>query len=237
MPLAGSTQRLPHGLTCLPFFEPTHADMTTPRAPQKGEFYTLRPDLRGGGPGHGVVFENEKALRPPGRGMIRPPHGGFPPLREIPKLRYDSREGLMPSDMESGFSGYWLVSAALKEVFESVDAGGFAFQPCEFTLEDGSQGPDYFLCDVVRTLDALDEAASTLKILTEGYPAGKYYSLAGGARLAFIKEVVGSAHIFRTPYNSQLVICDRMLRDALIAGGFGKPPNSRGVWLEDAADY
>lgn len=211
--------------------------MTIQNAPQKGEFYILRPDMRGGGSVHGVVFENEKELRPPGQGMIRPPHGGFPSLQEMPRLRYDPHQGRMPNDLQGGFSGYWLTSEPLKQVLEAVDPDGFAFVPCEFILEDGSQGPSYFLCDVVRALDALDEVASTVKILTEGYSAGKHYSLAGGASLAFIKDVVESAHVFRTPYNSQLVVCDRVLRDALVERGFGKPPDYRGVWLEDAAEY
>ncbi|MDA8454311.1 DUF1629 domain-containing protein [Acidovorax sp. GBBC 3334] len=205
--------------------------------PKAGEFYVISSDVRGGGPGHGVVFENEKGLRPAGQGIIRPRDGGFPPLGETPRLLYDKRQGRMPEDLQGGFSGYWLTSEPLKQLLESVDPDGFAFVPCEFVLEDGSQGPPYFLCDVVRTLDALDEAASTVKILTEGYSAGKHYSMAGGASLSFFKDVIGSAHVFRTPYNSRLVICDRVLRDALLDGGFGKAPNSRGVWLEDAAKY
>ncbi|WP_372166048.1 DUF1629 domain-containing protein [Xanthomonas axonopodis] len=211
--------------------------MTMENKPKAGEFYVLSSDVRGGGLGHGVVFENEKELRPAGQGIIRPSSGGFPPLSEKPRLRYDKRQGRMPEDLQGGFSGYWLTSEPLKQILESVDPDGFAFVPCEFVMEDGSQGPPYFLCDVVRTLDALDEAASTLKILTEGYPAGKHYSLAGGASLAFIQDVVGTAHVFRTPYNSRLIVCDRVLRDALLEGGFGKAPRSRGVWLEDAAKY
>ncbi|MGW8274741.1 DUF1629 domain-containing protein [Xanthomonas axonopodis] len=211
--------------------------MTMKNKPKVGEFYVLSSDVRGGGLGHGVVFENEKELRPAGQGIIRPSSGGFPPLSEKPRLRYDKRQGRMPEDLQGGFSGYWLTSEPLKQILESVDPDGFAFVPCEFVMEDGSQGPPYFLCDVVRTLDALDEAASTLKILTEGYPAGKHYSLAGGASLAFIQDVVGTAHVFRTPYNSRLIVCDRVLRDALVESGFGKAPRSRGVWLEDAAKY
>lgn len=41
--------------------------MTMKNKPKVGEFYVLSSDVRGGGPGHGVVFENEKELRPAGR--------------------------------------------------------------------------------------------------------------------------------------------------------------------------
>ena len=209
--------------------------MTDDNKPTKGEFYILRPDMRGSR-GHGVVFENGKALRPPGQGLIRPPGGGFPALKEMPRLRYHKSKGTLPNDLDASFEGYWLVSEPLKQVFESVDAEAFAFAPVDFILDDESQGPPHYLCDVIREIDALDEAASTVRILTEGYPNGKYYSLTGGANLAFIKEIIGSAHVFRNPYAAD-VFCDRFMRDALIENGYGKGRNSRGVRLLDAADY
>lgn len=68
--------------------------MTMKNKPKVGEFYVLSSDVRGGGPGHGVVFENEKELRPAGQGIIRPSSGGFPPLSEKPRLRYENaRDG------------------------------------------------------------------------------------------------------------------------------------------------
>ncbi|MCC4600202.1 DUF1629 domain-containing protein [Xanthomonas melonis] len=205
-------------------------------APQEGEFYILRPDVRGGGSVHGVVFENEKALRPAGRGIIRPTDGGFPPLKEAPRLRYDESRGRMPNDLQGGFSGYWLTSDPLKKLLESIDSEGFEFVPCDFILEDGSQGPAHYLCDVARVIDAIDEHASTVKVLTEGYSKGKYFDLTGGASLAFNKEVIASAHVFRTPYTAD-AFCDRFLRDALIENGFGRSPRTRGVRLIDASAY
>ncbi|WP_134954700.1 imm11 family protein, partial [Xanthomonas citri] len=129
------------------------------------------------------------------------------------------------------------VSEPLKEVFESVDSKAFAFAKCELTLYDGSQAAPHYFCEVIREIDALDEEASTVKILTEGYPKGKHYSLVGGASLVFRRDMLGPAHVFRTPYNGALVICDRLFRDALIEHGFGKARAPRGVWLCDAADY
>lgn len=203
--------------------------------PKKGEFYILRPDMRGSR-GHGVVFENGKALRPPGQGLIRPPGGGFPALKEIPRLR-QSRPLDMPNDLDASFEGYWLVSAALKKVFEIMDTDGFAFMPVDFILADGSEGPLHYLCDVIREIDALDEVTSRVKIKYGDYVNGKFYSLAlaEGASLAFKKSVVGSAHVFMTPYTSE-VFCDRVMHDALRENGFGIEPEVRGVWMQDAAD-
>lgn len=207
--------------------------MTVSSAPQKGEFYILQPDMRGGGPGHGVEFVNEKAVPFPAYLSSPAERGGLALLQEAPRLRYDRRMGDMPNDLDSGFKDYWLVSESLKQAFQAVDAEGFAFARCEFLLEDGSEAPPHYLCEVVRMLDAIDEEASTVKVLT-GYPNGKYYSIAGGADLAFKKEVVGSAHVFRTPYTAD-AFCDHVLRDALIDRGFGKAPRTRGVRLIDAA--
>ncbi|MCC4605892.1 imm11 family protein [Xanthomonas campestris] len=201
-------------------------------APKKGEFYILEPDMRGGR-GPGVEFENEEAVPFPIYMSQPSERGGLAELKEAPRLRYDSRVGDMPNDLESGFKGYWLVSEPLKQVMQSMDPDGFAFVRCSFLLEDGTEAPPHYLCEVVRILDAIDEAASTVKVLT-GYPNGKYYRLAGGANLAFKKEVIGAAHIFRTPYSSE-AFCDRVFRDALIAHSFGKSPKTRGVWLTDAA--
>jgi len=207
--------------------------VTTQNKPKKGEFYILMPDMRSGGRGHGVEFENEKAVPFPAYLSEPSERGGLAELKETPRLRYDSRIGDMPNDMHSGFKDYWLVSEPLKQVLQSVDPDGFAFVRCSFLLEDGSEAPSHYLCEVVRMLDAIDEAASTVKVLT-GYPNGKYYSLAGGANLAFKNDVIGDAHVFRTPYSSE-AFCDRFFRDALIEHGFGKSPRTRGVWLIDAA--
>ncbi|MCC4605896.1 imm11 family protein [Xanthomonas campestris] len=203
-------------------------------APKKGQFYILRPDMRGGR-GPGVTFENEKAI--PFPVYISQPleRGGLAELKEIPRLRYDSCIGDMPNDLENGFKGYWLVSGPLKQVMQSVDPDGLAFVRCSFLLEDGSEAPLHYLCEVVRMLDAIDEDASKVKVLT-GYPNGKYYDVSAGVSFAFKNEVIGSAHVFRTPYTAD-AFCDRVLRDILIEHGFGKSPKTRGVRLIDAADY
>ncbi len=207
--------------------------MMTENKPKKGDFYILRPDMRGGGRGHGVKFENEKAVPFPVYLSEPSERGGLAELKGTPRLRYDSGIGDMPNDMHSGFKDYWLVSEPLKQVLQSVDPDGFAFVLCSFLLEDGSEAPPHYLCEVVRMLDAIDEAASKVKILT-GYPNGKFYRVAGGASFAFKKELIGTAHVFRTPYTAD-AFCDRVLRDALIAHGFGKSPRTRGVWLLDAS--
>lgn len=205
-----------------------------PNAPQLGEFYVMSQDFDE--PCHGVELVNAPVLRPAGRAIIRPEVGGFPKFDEVPRLRETSPEMTL-RDFQVGFEGYWLVSERLKRIFESVDQDAFEFAECEFVKYEGTSGDSYFLCDVVRSLDAIDDDASDVKIATEGYPKGKFYKMAGGARLAFRRAVVDGAHVFGNPFNTKLVVCDRLMRDSLVERGFGIAGEGHGLTLVDAADY
>lgn len=213
-----------------------HMETTMTNQPKAGDFFILQPDARRGGKGHGVVFENEKALLTPPRLILRPKTRGFPPLKEVPRLVYEPSEGVPPQDLEGGLSGYWLVSDRLRQVMEAVDPVAFAFAETDYCLADGSKGPVYFLCDVVRTVDALDEEASQLNIvLSDDYESGKYYDLTGDVRLAFKRDVLGSAHVFRLPFNG-FVYCDRTFKDAVEAAGIVTPNESNGLWFDDVVN-
>lgn len=197
-----------------------HAKAPPAPSHHRGErkFYVFGPDITGGGPGHGLVFVNEDALLTPPRMIVRPEGGGFPELKEKPHVAYDAKKGRRPRDLEGTLSGYWFVSDRLKQVFEAVDPEGFAFTECDYTLEDGSMGPAHFLCDVIRSIDALDEETSNVRIkYYQNHRTGeevKLYSIAGGASLHFKEEVIREAHVFVQPTLSADPICDDMLRDA-----------------------
>ncbi|OAX53515.1 DUF1629 domain-containing protein [Xanthomonas graminis] len=211
-------------------------ETTMTNQPKKGEFFLLRPDARRGGKGHGVVFENREALLTPPRLILKPEGGGFPSLRETPRLVYQPSEGVLPQDLEGGFSGYWLVSARLRQVMESVDPDAFVFADTDYRLADGSKGPSVYLCDVIRTVDALDEGASMLRIeVSDEFEEGKYYNLTGEIRLAFKRNVLGEAHVFRLPFHGG-VFCDRVFKDAVEAAGISIDGQSDGLWFYDVVN-
>ncbi|MCC4589491.1 DUF1629 domain-containing protein [Xanthomonas sp. NCPPB 1067] len=211
--------------------------MTLHNKPQKGEFFVLTLDSRIPGPGHGVVFDNEKELLTPPKRSLRPWEGGFPPLREKPRLIYDPKKGDMPQHLEGTFSGYWLVSEKLKNVFERIDPSAFEFAETDFLMPDGTYGPTHFLCDVILRLDAVDEEHSELRIERgSDYVSGKAYNFSGGASLAFRKDVIGSAHIFQISHSS-LICCDRIMLDAIRHEGISTTEKSGGLWFFDAADW
>ena len=115
-------------------------------------------------------------------------------------------------------SGYWFVSERLKQVLEKADPEGFAFVECDYILPDGSIGPTHFLCDITRSIDALDVANSKIKIKTyKEAPGVEYYSIGemiGRPELRFREEIVGSAHAFIQPRLGAKPICDSTIRDA-----------------------
>lgn len=215
--------------------------MNASNRPQRGEFYVLQPDIRGGGPGHGIVIENEEALLTPPRMIIRPVNGGIPELPETPRLIHKNSGKRLPRDLEGGFSGYWLVSERLKNVFESTDADAFQFSPCSFIAKDGTQSPPYYLCDVVRTIEALDRENSSFKTeIDHDFETGEaceLISFLGGASLSFHRDAIGSAHVFRMAENELAIICDRVMYEAIRNAGIGVKASSDGLWFMDAASF
>lgn len=203
-------------------------------APKANEFFIIHADIDA--TVHGVRFVNEDKLRPPGQGMVRPDARGFPSFSELPMFLATLHEHAL-RDFYSSFEGYWLVSERLKRVLESVDLQGVQFASTRFVQSDGSEGDKFYLCDVARSLDAVDEDSSDVRILTEGFPKGKFYRVAGGASFAFKRDVVQGVHIFRLEFNESLVVCDRRMRDALIEQGFGVMGGDSGMTFYDAAEY
>ncbi|MNU97466.1 hypothetical protein D3C71_875410 [compost metagenome] len=205
------------------------------QGPQAGQFYLFSSDLESNRAFRGAEFENLSALLDPPRITLRPDDGGFPALREKPRIILDASKGPEPRDLEGGFSGYWLVSERLWRVMNSLDPQAFDFVECDVRLADGTPMPRRFLCDVVRELDAMDEERSRLDIeIDEDFVNGKFYSIAGGASLAIRSELVRDAHVFLTPF-STFVIASRGFVDAVHAAGLATNPRDSGISFVDAA--
>jgi hypothetical protein len=169
--------------------------------------------------------------------LLQPPSGqrGFQDYPEAPRILFDKKAGSLPRDFEL-FHDYWLVSDRTKSVFEAVDPAGFAFLACDVRLPRGDyDGPFSWLCDVIRVLDALDEARSRLVIAIEDDKRSsifgeKYYHLGGHDALVFRDGAIGDdAIVFRMAYMPWMVICDQTMRDACKAAGL------KGIKFDDAS--
>ena len=204
--------------------------------PVGGEFFIFGPESESNRRFRGAHLENIQQLQVAPRLILRPDAGGFPPLNEVPRVVLDPSEGPAPRDLEGGFGGYWLVSEGLQRAMSVVDPEAFAFVECEVRLADGSAGPRRFLCDVVREVDALDEEASQLRIkVDDDYVRGKFYSLGGGARLVFKRDILAGAHVFLTPFNPS-AFCDRTFRSAVQAAGISLDAGVSGISFVDVTD-
>ncbi|MDA9435821.1 hypothetical protein XH88_29310 [Bradyrhizobium sp. CCBAU 51627] len=194
------------------------------RKPKTAKFY--RVSIGGFHTAPGVKIENTAALN--GGRLLMPPPGrrGFPPLPESPRLLIDRSLGRAPGDWEL-FYGFRLASDRMKDLLESIDREGVVFLKCETRSLTGPAAPTYWLCDVIRVLDAIDEQKSQGTIVDDGTPYRRY-DLMAGARLVFKQQAVGSAHIFR-PRFWVGVICDQIMKDACREAGM------RGISFEDVS--
>jgi hypothetical protein len=159
--------------------------------------------------------ENQSTLTT--TGSLDPPPGrrGFPEYPEKPRVVIGRRKkGPPPNDIEL-WSSYWFVSDRLKVLFQSVDPLAFAFQPCDVLVADGSASPVYWLCDVVRVLDAFD-AQTTEQLRANRL---KFPALRNARKLIFNEAVIGDAHIFRPTHWVGDVFCDQAVKDACKAAG------------------
>lgn len=185
-----------------------------PRA-RKRHFYEISPGFGGGGPG---FWLEDESILPPYR-VFRLPASTAPAT-----FVFDRSQGSLPIDL-APYYGWWLISDRTKTVFEKIDPEAFVFVSCRIKVPHGSyHGPDYWLCDIARVLDALDETQSRLRIRIEDDSRSlsfgkKVYFALPGSKLVFIENAVGSAHIFRMAHNDATVICDQEMKDACKSAG------------------
>lgn len=189
----------------------------------KGQYYEMAFDYRPSRPSLKLL---NHAVLAPGRLVLEPlpERRGFPKYSEQPHFLFYKKRGRVPLDIRI-FHHFWLVSDRAKTVFQAVDPAGFEFTPCKVSVPRGTYvGPRYWLCDVIRVLDALDEKQSRLEIGIRTDPnyrdfGQKYYHLVGGAKLVFDPDAIGSAHIFRMAFLDMTVICDQTVKEACKAAG------------------
>jgi hypothetical protein len=156
----------------------------------------------------------------------------LPDFAAPPRVVFAKSAGDLPSDLEP-CARFWLIPDRTRTVLEAVDPEAFSFVRCEVRVPHGVwNGPGYWLCEVVRVLDALDEARWRLKIGIRDDDryldfGKKFYDFSGGAELVFNEDVIGDAHVFRMAYRGSTVICDQVLKDACKSAGL------KGIWFEN----
>lgn len=125
----------------------------------------------------------------------------FPNFRERPRFLIDLKRGRAPRDLER-FGSLWIVSDRFKNVAESCDRDGFVFSEIELVFSDETPSPKYWLCDVTRVMEVVDEESSVFKKYYHDETDWSY-CFAGGD-LVIDGNAVGSAKVFRV---ARIYIC------------------------------
>jgi hypothetical protein len=125
-------------------------------------------------------------------------------------------KGPLPIDLEL-FHSYWLISGRLRSLFACLDPQAFAFQACDVRLRDGAPGPELWLCDVIRVIEAFDEG--TRQELSKD--RNRFPALRNARALMFDEATIGIALFSRTPQWPADVFCDQSVKDACKLGQEG----------------
>lgn len=139
----------------------------------------------------------------------------FPNFRVRPRFFIDVPKGRAPRHLEK-FGRLWMVSDSFKAVAEACDPVGLIFAEIELVLYSGAPSPKYWLCDVVRELEVVDEEKSDFKKWPHD-ETNWSYSFAGG-KIVIDKNAVGSAKVFRIAHYG-ICVCTSEFKTALDQNG------------------
>ena len=177
-------------------------------------------------------LENVDRLQADGRGLMAPtpwPDGYLQSLRgpwilpeylERPRFVIDEKKGRLPCDLET-YDGVFIISNAMKAVFETLAPNACDIRPCDTVLSSGQPGPELWLCSVTRAfIGAIDFERSALRVSFFANNGQPVYSLAGGPKLLFKPEIIGEAHLFHAAeFGGSTVFCGEAFKQACKEAG------------------
>jgi hypothetical protein len=187
-------------------------DKFTRQAKNRAAWFLMNRAFQPKGLGYKVVNEDKLLM---GRRILAPDPGctGFPNYPELPIIEFTAK--LKPAARDLEWCGaYWLISDKLKNIFEEVDPEAFAFMECRTVYANSEPAPKYWMCDVTKTLDAVDEDRSNVDIRIQGET--RVYQLWGDTRFVLKDDVIRGARVFRLKYRYASVCCDAALRRSCI---------------------
>lgn len=142
---------------------------------------------------------------------------GVPLVPRTPTLLIDrSNAAVELADIEPAPWTRWYISNRAKLLLESVDAAAFDIKPSQTYIDGREQGEDstYFVCDVTRFVDALDEQRSRVTVRSPVRTVSIF-----GDQNTFLRSRVGNHCIFRPTYTPHCVACTEEFRTAVLQAG------------------
>ena len=159
----------------------------------------------------GLVLLNESNLVLPGMvvfGLKDMRFRGIPKVTEIPSFKHIKKEGPYPRDIER-YGSFWIVSKKLKDIFCAFDPDAFDFLECELNANGTSTIGEYWICDVIRVIDAIDEAKSELFVHYVG--GEKHYNFLSSGKISLNEFAVKGHRVFMVDHCWPHVMCDEEL--------------------------
>ena len=170
---------------------------------------------------YNLGLANAAAFRTSGGALLFGPRAierGFENWTEIPRLVIGKDNGSPLRDFEQK-AGLWLISPAVREMFEELDPGAFDFRACIVEHADGSPGPQRWLCDITRVIDALDEEASDVRVVIERNNH-RYYSFSQPKKMVFKSHLIEKYLFFRMKFAADCAVCAEEIKLEFKARGF-----------------
>lgn len=157
------------------------------------QYFQLKPDMSlAAKPWY--VWVNEEEMRKGVSTDRKLPFGGLP-MDPPPRFYFDKKVATRKlRDVYTVHVGMKMVSDRLRRLMEEIDPEAFVFAPIDMDYSNFDEpGPRFWLCDVIRFLDCVDEERSVIKY-QEGVSFKNYIRLID---VEMLPGVIGGAHIFR----------------------------------------
>jgi Protein of unknown function (DUF1629) len=164
----------------------------------------------------GMKFINLKEV---GRLPIPPSpwERGFRPYAVRPRFKISKRLGRRPPDV-TNHGDYWFISGAAKRFLDAFCSDDFVHQEIDVEVDAGYEPADWWLCDVVHVLDAVDEKRSERLHTTVNDVGQKLHSILY-ASTVFDERIVDDHNVFRPKTSPSTIVCTARFKDAFVSAG------------------
>ncbi len=179
---------------------------------QERKYFEIYPDMNlSSAPP--LVWVNEREMKGDYRSDACLPFWGLP-LADIPQITFDQRKKRGKLIDAWPVFGMWFVSDRLKQLLEQLDPQAFEFAATQVDYSKFEEpGPAYWLCNLVRQLDCIDDEKSKFTLYNE-VDFKAYKAL---INIKMHAEVVGDAHAFRLVHKNSTWIVDDVFLQAMTA--------------------
>ncbi len=143
---------------------------------------------------------------------------GFNPMTGVPLMQFEGKADKFHDDFEV-VGGIWVLSPPVREFFENLDPGAFAFRECKTQYPDGSPAPRRSLAVVTRVIDAFDRERSEF-ILNPYDPKGENASISAQKQNFFKKSAIGNSHFFMPAKAVSRIVVSQRVKDEFTKRGW-----------------